>query len=228
MPPNGGFGGNTGIHDAHNLACKLAYVVKGHAHPKLLDSYELERRAIGKFTVEQAYARYVTRTATYLGATDYEPVAHDFNVEIGYLYNSPAIVAESGETKVHDDPRNSRGRPGSRAPHVWLTRDGARISSLDLFGGGFVLIAGPQGHHWRETCQFAQEQFPALPLACHVVGEDIVDSEQAFASAYGISPDGAVLVRPDGFVGWRAIKVPLEPSQALVGALKQLLALGPT
>jgi 2-polyprenyl-6-methoxyphenol hydroxylase-like FAD-dependent oxidoreductase len=64
MPPNGGFGGNTGIHDAHNLAWKLAMVLKGIASPKLLDTYEIERKPVSKFTVEQAYTRYVTRTAT--------------------------------------------------------------------------------------------------------------------------------------------------------------------
>jgi 2-polyprenyl-6-methoxyphenol hydroxylase-like FAD-dependent oxidoreductase len=69
MPPNGGFGGNTGIHDAHNLAWKLAAVLKGTAGPRLLETYETERRPVGKFTVEQAYTRYVTRTAPYLGAT---------------------------------------------------------------------------------------------------------------------------------------------------------------
>jgi len=61
MPPNGGFGGNTGIHDAHNLAWKLAFVLRGVADPSLLDTYEMERRPVGKFTVEQAYTRYVTR-----------------------------------------------------------------------------------------------------------------------------------------------------------------------
>ena len=60
MPPNGGYGGNTGIHDGHNLAWKLALVLKGVAGPGLLDTYEVERRPVGKFTVEQAYTRYVT------------------------------------------------------------------------------------------------------------------------------------------------------------------------
>ena len=78
MPPNGGFGGNTGIHDAHNLAWKLAYVSKGIADPKLLATYEAERRPVGKLTVEQAYTRYVTRTATYLGATDFQPFVARF------------------------------------------------------------------------------------------------------------------------------------------------------
>ena len=91
MPPNGGFGGNTGIHDAHNLAWKLALVLKGAAGQSLLPSYDQERRPIGKFTVEQAYTRYVTRTAPHLGATDFEPQAADLNIEMGYLYRSDAI-----------------------------------------------------------------------------------------------------------------------------------------
>ena len=97
MPPNGGFGGNTGIHDAHNLAWKLALALKGLAGPELLATYEQERRPAGKFTVEQAYTRYVTRSATYLGAKDYEPPVNDFNIELGYLYHSPAIVAEDDD-----------------------------------------------------------------------------------------------------------------------------------
>ena len=63
MPPNGGFGGNTGVQDAHNLAWKLAHVLKGKAGPELLATYEWERRPVAQFTVEQAYSRYVTRTA---------------------------------------------------------------------------------------------------------------------------------------------------------------------
>ena len=54
MPPNGGFGGNTGIQDAHNLAWKLAMVLKGKAGPELLATYESERRPVALFTVEQA------------------------------------------------------------------------------------------------------------------------------------------------------------------------------
>jgi 2-polyprenyl-6-methoxyphenol hydroxylase-like FAD-dependent oxidoreductase len=54
MPPTGGFGGNTGVHDAHNLAWKMALVLKGLAGPNLLDTYQAERRPAGRFTVEQA------------------------------------------------------------------------------------------------------------------------------------------------------------------------------
>ncbi|MEJ3744907.1 FAD-dependent monooxygenase [Actinomycetes bacterium KLBMP 9797] len=40
MPPTGGYGGNTGVHDAHNLAWKLAHVLDGRAGGALLDTYE--------------------------------------------------------------------------------------------------------------------------------------------------------------------------------------------
>src|SRR5215831_543817 len=105
MPPNGGFGGNTGIHDAHNLAWKLALVIKGQAGPGLLDTYETERRPVAVFTAEQAFSRYVTRTAPWLAArAQPEPVVDDFDIELGYLYNSPR--------GVHADPRVTRGAPG--------------------------------------------------------------------------------------------------------------------
>ena len=66
MPPSGGFGGNTGVQDAHNLAWKLAAVLQGIAGEKLLSTYDAERRPAAAFTVEQAYSRYVTRSAPYL------------------------------------------------------------------------------------------------------------------------------------------------------------------
>ena len=93
MPPNGGFGGNTGIADAYDIAWKLALVVKGVADQDLLSTYDAERRPVGAMTVEQAYSRYVTRTATYLGATDYQPIVSDLEIELGYIYRSASIVS---------------------------------------------------------------------------------------------------------------------------------------
>jgi 2-polyprenyl-6-methoxyphenol hydroxylase-like FAD-dependent oxidoreductase len=129
MPPNGGFGGNTGIHDAHNLAWKLAFVLNGHAGPDLLASYDLERRPVGKFTVEQAYTRYVTRTAPYLGAKDYEPQANDFDIELGYLYRSPRSASKIHPTpcmNIRMPPRGVRARArrifGSRKPDAGYRR----------------------------------------------------------------------------------------------------------
>jgi putative polyketide hydroxylase len=228
MPPNGGYGGNTGIHDGHNLAWKLALVLKGIAGPELLSTYETERRPVGKLTVEQAYTRYVTRSATYLGAKDYQPQVNDFEIEIGYLYRSSAVVpeaeAQAGDSDgapapappatpaelaagicQHEDPRRSLGRPGARAPHVWLEQDGRRLSTLDLCGRGLVLLAAPEGEAWCAAARDAAGRVAGLPLEIHRVGAGgLRDPGGAFAGAYGLSAAGATLIRPDGFVAWRA------------------------
>ena len=215
MPPNGGFGGNTGIHDVHNLAWKLALVIKGQASANLLASYERERKPVVKFTVEQAFSRYVTRTAPWLQSSQQiEPVVHDFEIELGYLYDSP--------TGTHADPRSTFGMPGSRAPHLWLTRRGERVSTIDLTGN-YVLLAGPEGAAWIGAAQRAAEQFGHLTLNAYCVGSDLGDPEDAFSDAYGISRAGASLVRPDGFVAWRSGTLLSDPAAALRETLARSL-----
>jgi len=211
MPPNGGFGGNTGIHDVHNLAWKLALTIKGHAGPALLDTYETERRPVAVFTVEQAFSRYVARTAPWLAArVQPEPLVDDLHIELGYLYNSAL--------GVHADPRRTGGVPGSRAPHLWLERRGERISTIDL-GGRYVLFAGAAGAAWVEAAKAATEGFGALPLDAYCIGREVADLEHRFAEAYGISDSGASLVRPDGFVAWNCPQGTAEPVAALRTAL---------
>jgi 2-polyprenyl-6-methoxyphenol hydroxylase-like FAD-dependent oxidoreductase len=223
MPPNGGFGGNTGIHDAHNLAWKLACVLEGIADPGLLATYEAERRPIASLTVEQAYARYVTRTATYLNATDYQSIVPDLNIELGYLYRSSAILSENDDASLHDDPNQTCGRPGSRAPHVSLQRNGQLTSSLDLFGASFVLLAGPQGGGWCAAGRLVAKSFAGLNLDCYRVGADLSDPEERFASAYGLSATGAALIRPDGFVAWRGNGMVDDPRGTIARALGAIL-----
>ena len=205
MPPNGGFGGNTGMQDAHNLAWKLAMVLRGRAAPALLDTYETERLPVGRFTVEQAYARYVTRTAPYLGTEGMQPVAGDLDVELGYAYDSVAICG--GAAPLHENPRESKGRPGTRAPHYWLSREGKPVSTLDLFDRRFTLL-GAHATTWHDAAREAASQMN-LPLDIVRVGHDgLVDSIGGFEGAFGLSLAGAALIRPDGFVGWRASEGP--------------------
>ncbi len=164
MPPYGGYGGNTGIHDAHNLAWKLAAVLDGEASPELLATYDPERRPVARFTAEQAYARYVTRAAPYLAAGGMEPIVGDLEIDLGARLHSRAVAAAgSGDDAVYVDPRESHGAPGTRAPHLWLDRDGERISTLDLAGPGFVLLAGPDAELWTQAAG-------AAGIAVHRVG----------------------------------------------------------
>lgn len=219
MPPTGGFGGNTGIHDAHNLAWKLALVLKGHAHPDLLDTYEAERKPIARFTVEQAYSRYVLRTAPWLQSTQsFEPLVDDFDIELGYLYGIP--------NQVHADPRSTCGVPGSRAPHLWLVRDGERLSTIDL-AGQFVLLAGSEGSDWVRAATKVAEEFGGLRLDAHRIGIDISDPDDRFPQAYGISKEGASLVRPDGFVAWRSVGASKSAERDLTEVLRRCVAYSP-
>ena len=218
MPPYGGYGGNTGIHDAQNLAWKLAAVLDGDAPPELLATYDAERRPIARFTTEQAYTRYVARAAPYLAPGGIEPVVGDLEIDLGQRVHSRAIVAgDSADGAVYVDPRASHGALGTRAAHLWLDRDGERISTLDLFGAGFVLLGGPDADPWLQAAGEAG-------IAAHRVGAPgLADPDDAFPSAYGITPSGAVLVRPDGFVAWRAGGGEGASAQALTEALDTAL-----
>jgi 2-polyprenyl-6-methoxyphenol hydroxylase-like FAD-dependent oxidoreductase len=215
MPPNGGFGGNTGVHDAHNLAWKLGLVIGGHASPKLLDTYASERKPVAQFTVEQAFSRFVARTAPWLASSQKpEPLVDDPHIELGYLYDSPV--------GIHADPLTTRGVPGSRAPHVWLRRAGTQISTLDLTGH-YLLLAGRDGGCWVDAAPAAASGFRGLPLDAWCIGKDVEDPQGHFLSAYGLSSSGAVLVRPDGYVAWRGVAAAPEAAAILQHALRRSL-----
>ena len=215
MPPNGGFGGNTGIHDAHNLAWKVALALKGHASARLLETYASERKPVAHFTVEQAFTRYVARTAPWLQATQKtDAQVHDFEIELGYLYGS--------EAGLHADPRTTCGMPGSRAPHLWLTRSGERVSTLDLFGN-YVLFAGPDGDAWKQAAAAVSESFGRLPIDAYCVGRDLGDETARFCECHGISASGATLVRPDGYVAWRSTGAVTDATGALREAVARSL-----
>jgi 2-polyprenyl-6-methoxyphenol hydroxylase-like FAD-dependent oxidoreductase len=230
VPPNGGFGGNTGVQDAHNLAWKLALVLSGTAGQELLATYDTERRPVGEFTVEQSYSRYVTRVAPYLGTADAQPVLDDLFLELGYRYNSPAVLVEPGDDNLpHQHPRESAGRPGSRAPHIVLRRQGEPLSALDLFGRNFVLLTGSHGTAWCHSALAAARRLGIGLDAYQVANAEsqapgvLADTDDRFPAAYGISPEGAVLIRPDGFVAWRAQDATGATGDTMASVLYRLL-----
>lgn len=223
VPPNGGFGGNTGVQDAHNLAWKLAMVLKGEAGPGLLETYDSERQPVGAFTVDQAYVRYATRVVPERGTDGVKPYVDDLIIEIGYQYRSSAIAADGpAEEPLFMHPDELQGRPGSRAPHVVLRRGSELISTLDLFGRHFVVLSGTDAREWREGTEDAVKAL-GVPIDFWQIGAGgLVDVYERFPEAYGLAPGGAVLVRPDGFVAWRA--APDEPPSALTKTLSSILS----
>jgi hypothetical protein len=222
MPPTGGFGGNCGVQDAFDLAWKLEYVLAGKAPAALLDTYDSERRPVGSFTTEQAYTRYVLRLDPSLGKENLMPIVHEATVELGYRHVSDAVaVEEDDDGALWEEPNEPSGRPGMRAPHVWIDRDGGRVSTLDLLCRGFTLLAGPEGGAWCAAASAAAERL-GVPLDAYRSGADFKDAEGAVTGAYDIGAEGASLVRPDGFVAWRT----RTAGGDLDGALARALARG--
>ncbi len=155
MTPVGAVGMNTAIAAGHNLGWKLAWVARGWAGPALLDSYEDERRPAGEYRARRSLQRG--------GPPEPDPLG----VDLGVQYASSVVAPDAG----------------ARAPHAWVTVDGRRRSTIDLFDGRLTLLAGRDAAAWRA----AADRISGPPLTVLDVGQD-----------------GAVLVRPDGHVAWRA------------------------
>ncbi|MBO0794260.1 MAG: FAD-dependent monooxygenase [Ktedonobacteraceae bacterium] len=225
QPPSGGLGGNTGIAEAHNLAWKLAAVVRGEAGEALLATYDAERRPVADYTAEQMTLLSQQRQEGSAGIT-VDIVA----VNTGYRYGEGAFAREEGDEHLPLalTPKQWRGQPGTRAAYLALEQGGKQISTLDLIGPRFVLLIGPDGRHWKEAAQEAKDVLHLSLDSYQIGGEegDLVDVENRFCDAYGIAPGGAVLVRPDGFIGWRSQGAEVgkqEAKQALVQALSTVL-----
>lgn len=218
-PARGGYGANTGIEDAHNLAWKIAAVLSGQSAPTLLDSYDAERRPIAWLRHDQIFARpdYKAFASATAPVT---PIIDDDAMELGQLYRSAAVVGAGDELAPALRPDQWAGQPGTRAPHAWVIKDGEQVSTLDLFQSGWLLLAADHG--W---CAVAARASAALGigLTCLHIGTDVqAAAEASVRQAFGLAERGASLIRPDGYVAWRLNDMPPAPFEALLEALGQV------
>jgi len=235
MPPAGGFGMNTGMQDVQNLAWKLAAVLGGWAGPALLETYEREREPVDRWTTEQTLRNLASIRRVGTGATEKDTSTHEGRQELfheqglifGAAYESATVLPDGTAPPEVTNPVTDyapTAHPGCRAPHIWLERAGQRLSTLDLFGTSFVLLAGRTGTAW---CQAAAKVAHArrLPVHAFTVGAQggLVDPGGSWATTYGVEQDGAVLVRPDGHVAWRARSCVTNPVETLQGVLASML-----
>jgi putative polyketide hydroxylase len=228
MPPTGGFGLNTGVQDVHNLTWKIAAVLRGKANAKLLESYHAERQPLGQIITQNSLANALSmgRTARQSNVLPRREFLNEQGLIFGACYQSMAIVPDDTLPAAVGDPVTEyvpSARPGSRAPHVQLRRGDERISTIDLFGPRFVLLAGRRGDAWRRAAQGIDISWP--PLVAHTVGKDgdLGDPDGNWHEVYGVDTDGAVLVRPDGYVAWRSRSAASDPMEVLRAALDCVL-----
>lgn len=219
--PTGGFGMNTGIQDAVNLSWKLAGTLQGWGGDKLLPSYGFEQKPVAERNVAEATdnlkrmlsprvsspAREVfengpgsEQARIEFGNRYTEQMKREWfsiGIHLGYVYEGSPIVVPDGTPRPADEVSSyvPTARPGSRAPHGWLSEG---QSTLDLFGKEFVLLRLGKDTPDASAFEAAAAQ---LKLPFKVVTIDNAEAEKLYERRL-------VLVRPDGQVAWRADAVP--------------------
>jgi len=207
IPPSGGMGMNVGIADVHNLCWKLAGVLRGWAGPSLLETYDPERQPVAHQTLRQAVAntqlsmQAQARRREQLQSGEAVPDEVELpwsdryfaqlGLVLGVSYRSDAVLTNGSAPPELSDPGTDyvpTAAPGHRMPHAWLAPG---RSTLDALGEWFTLFT-PDPAHW--------EQRAAAPWPLRL--ETLPDEH---AELFGLGPQGALLVRPDGHVGahWR-------------------------
>ncbi|MFJ6410424.1 FAD-dependent monooxygenase [Streptomyces hydrogenans] len=152
-----------------------------------------------------------------------------YSTVLGYCYRSTAVPGADPELPPALPPGELGGRPGTRAPHLPVDRDGAEGSTLDLYGDGFALLVGTglAGDRWADALETAAARLGVTARsrrlgAAAETGAEVVTREGSWAEAHGVGAGGAVLVRPDGFVAWRA-EGPAGTSQQATEEVERVL-----
>ena len=256
--PWGGFGANSGIQDANNLAWKLALVLRGVSGESLLDTYEQERKPKALQTVKSAtynslHFRAIVQSALVGEPEIYTrgeitPACKQFLAErmkphgenavlhtgyqLGTVYRSEAVIpdGEDAPDPALKDYVESTV-PGTRAPHIWLTdRAGQSISLIDLFGGTFTLVIAEDAVAWSKAADALNGMLGSIiaPVDLSETGA-YRPEEPKFSRLYrGARGFAAVLVRPDGFVACRLAPLDAGAAEEALAAAMKKLLARPT
>jgi 2-polyprenyl-6-methoxyphenol hydroxylase-like FAD-dependent oxidoreductase len=196
MPPTGGQGGNTAMQDGYYLGWKLASVLRRHAGAKLLQSYDAERRPYAEIVCTwQAANLAERRDMKGLAQRTGGPIDHA-TMMFGYVCPDGAFVRAADDwappsSHPFEDPSHPTGTPGARLPYARLRAGGREIVTRRELDQQFQIYTDDE-----RLALDAQEVARALqvPQTVH-----LVDS----VAALQLRPGAAMLVRPDGIVGWR-------------------------
>lgn len=226
-PPFGGYGMNLGIADGVDLGWKLAATIEGWGGPALLDSYEIERRAVHQRTIEEAVANYRVLSAQLLkdnldddteegeraraevGAEILRTKTREFmtlGVVLGSRYRESPIIVSDGSVppEEHSATYEPSAHPGCLAPHAWLA-DGSSL--YDHFGRAYTLLVLDQTAAPDAFAQAAKRA--GVPLTV------VALSDPGLRELYGAP---LALIRPDQYVGWRGSRV--DDADAIVATLR--------
>jgi len=230
-------GMNTGIGDTYNLGWKLALAAKGLARPELLDSFQWERHATARLVLRNSHA--ATRMVGIRGRTgnaaralilrtitkseSFQRLARESGAQINFRYAANRFLAEDGTFRRHGP------RPGARAPYIQFGPSSARRRSFDLLHYGhhvlllFAARSDPDAYRrLAELAVLAQARAPGALQTFLVLPERrsphdvpgeisfLPDPHCELPSAFGARTECLYLVRPDGYVAYRA--APADPA----------------
>ena len=218
-PPFGGYGMNMGIADGVDLGWKLAAALQGWGGADLLASYEIERRPVHRWMIEEAVANYsaLGNHLTLPGLETPGPVGDATRREagdvifaaklrefktlgavLGYRYvDSPVIVPDGSEAPLLNSMiYRPSAHPGCLAPHLWL-EDGTSL--YDHFGPGFTLLS--TGADGDDELQRAEAAATTLHIPFKTIAPNDYRLPRRYMAAFA-------LIRPDQHVAWRGDQLP--------------------
>jgi 2-polyprenyl-6-methoxyphenol hydroxylase-like FAD-dependent oxidoreductase len=216
-PPYGGYGINLGLEDAVNLGWKLAATLKGWAGPRLLDSYDAERRPVFQSATQDFIEKSILDDRDFLAAFDPARDKAAFDREWGKRATSATSEVHAFEPHYSGSPIVF-GPPGAASSaagkHEFTASPGHHLapqplsSGRDVFeelGDGFTLLAfdaeAPVVDAFKQAAELRQ-----IPLTI------VVDTRKGGRERYGAA---LVLVRPDQYVAWAA-DAPIEDADTIL------------
>jgi 3-(3-hydroxy-phenyl)propionate hydroxylase len=237
-PPFAGQGMNSGIRDAHNLAWKLAAVLAGRAGPKLLDTYEQERKdhvwqmiqlalRMGRVMSPSSWLQgFFTQTA-FLVLNAWAP-ARDYVVQMKY---KPPPYFHAGF--LIPDGKGQKSLIGRLFPQP-LVRDAAGREVLldEVLGNRFVLLSRTRQvvdsfakfrqPFWDKLGTIRVALLPPDAPAQAADGIEVIrETNRALSVALAGYSDTALLLRPDHYV---AAVIPLDNVEGVTRAIESLIA----
>jgi 2-polyprenyl-6-methoxyphenol hydroxylase-like FAD-dependent oxidoreductase len=248
FPPTGGFGMNSGIQDAHNLAWKLAAVLRGDG-PALLQSFETERQPIAFLNTSQSLrnagrstyhdkpsaqaaninslasksVRSAAETASSVDRKMLEVLEHAGAIgqDLGFAYDGSEVITYDGTSRPDTQVAKyiPNASPGARAPHAYLQFADEHLSTISIFDGAFSLVTASEGESWRKAAALLKSKVHVQSIQVGV-GFYEPDSIVSFLDLFGIGQSGAVLVRPDGHVAFRSRVGVNDPETVLRNVLE--------
>jgi 2-polyprenyl-6-methoxyphenol hydroxylase-like FAD-dependent oxidoreductase len=235
--PAGGQGMNTGIQDAFNLAWKLALVVRGNAPAQLLASYHVERDPIASGVLN--LTDRITRMATMRNSVAQS--VRDFLLPrvSGIDFVSDKIADRLAELSVSyraspivEDRGGGRLKAGDRAPDAELRDENRQARRLfELFRAPrhvLLLFLGASGSAVANSEELGSAigdlSDGTIDSYRIVRGQsdlraELRDTSGLAHAAYGLFNGGVVLVRPDGYIGYRCNNFNLENLQTYLARI---------